>query len=53
MKTNKIEYPKSFKIFAITLIVLICGGMLILFSASSRVAFNIDGNANSFFESHI
>jgi cell division protein FtsW len=53
MKTNKIEYPTSFKIFAITLIVLICGGMLILFSASSRVAFNIDGNANSFFESHI
>ncbi|MDZ7821972.1 MAG: FtsW/RodA/SpoVE family cell cycle protein [Candidatus Marinimicrobia bacterium] len=27
--------------------------MLILFSASTRVAYNIDGNANSFFESHI
>ncbi|MEA2076665.1 MAG: FtsW/RodA/SpoVE family cell cycle protein [Candidatus Marinimicrobia bacterium] len=53
MKANKIEYPLSFKVFAITLLVLICGGMLILFSASSRVAFNIDGNANSFFESHI
>ena len=53
MKANRIEYPKSFKIFAITLLVLICAGMLILFSASSRVAFNIDGNANSFFESHV
>ncbi|MCF7833108.1 MAG: FtsW/RodA/SpoVE family cell cycle protein [Candidatus Marinimicrobia bacterium] len=53
MKANKIEYPLSLKVFAITLLVLICGGMLILFSASSRVAFNIDGNANSFFESHI
>lgn len=53
MKANKLEYPLSFKVFAITLLVLICGGMLILFSASTRVAFNIDGNANSFFESHI
>lgn len=53
MKTNKIEYPKAFKIFWIALILLILGGMLILFSASSRVAFNIEGNANSFFESHV
>ncbi len=53
MKTHKIEYPISFKVFSITLLVLICGGMLILFSASTRVAYNIDGNANSFFESHI
>lgn len=49
---HKIEYPLSFKIFMITLLLLISGGMLILFSASTRVAFNIDGNANSFFESH-
>lgn len=49
---HKIEYPVSFKIFMITLLLLISGGMLILFSASTRVAFNIDGNANSFFESH-
>lgn len=53
MKANKIDYPVSFKVFSITLLVLILGGMLILFSASSRVAFNIDGNANSFFESHV
>ncbi|MEA3392248.1 MAG: FtsW/RodA/SpoVE family cell cycle protein, partial [Candidatus Marinimicrobia bacterium] len=53
MKANKIEYPLSFKVFMITLAVLILGGMLILFSASTRVALNIDGNANSFFESHI
>lgn len=53
MKANKLEYPLSFKVFAITLLVLICGGMLILFSASTRVSFNIEGNANSFFESHI
>ena len=53
MKANKIEYPLSFKVFSITLLLLILGGMLILFSASSRVAFDIDGNANSFFESHI
>jgi cell division protein FtsW len=50
---HKIEYPASFKVFMITLLLLICGGMLILFSASTRVAFNIDGDANSFFESHI
>lgn len=53
MKSNKIEYPLSFKVFSITLLLLIFGGMLILFSASSRVAFDIEGNANSFFESHI
>ncbi len=53
MKTDKLEYPASFKVFSITLLLLICGGMLILFSASTRVAYNIDGNANSFFESHI
>jgi len=53
MRKNKIDYPLSFKVFAITLLVLVLGGMLILFSASSRVSFNIDGNANSFFESHI
>lgn len=53
MKVNKIEYPKAFKVFSIALILLILGGMLILFSASSRVAFNIEGNANSFFESHV
>ncbi|MBW6458122.1 MAG: FtsW/RodA/SpoVE family cell cycle protein [FCB group bacterium] len=53
MKIHKIEYPTSFKFFAVTLILLIFGGMLILFSASTRVAFDIDGNANSFFESHV
>ena len=45
MRRNKIDYPLSFKVFAITLLVLVLGGMLILFSASSRVSFNIDGNA--------
>jgi len=50
---RKPDYPLSFKVFAITLLLLILGGMLILFSASTRVAFNIDGNANSFFESHV
>ncbi len=50
---NRIEYPTAFKVFWITLILLIFAGMLILFSASTRVAFNIEGNANSFFESHI
>ena len=53
MKMHKLEYPLSFKVFSITLLLLICGGMLILFSASTRVAFNIEGNANRFFESHI
>ncbi|MFA6618924.1 MAG: FtsW/RodA/SpoVE family cell cycle protein [Candidatus Neomarinimicrobiota bacterium] len=53
MISNKREFPKAFKIFCITLILLAFGGSLILFSASSRIAFNIEGNANSFFESHI
>ena len=53
MKSNRIEYPLSFKVSAVTLLLLIFGGMLILFSASTRVSFNIEGNANSFFESHI
>ena len=53
MKTNKVEYPIAFKVFWVTLILLVFAGMLILFSASTRVAFNIEGNANSFFESHL
>ena len=53
MKANKIEYPTSYKVFWITLALLILGGMLILFSASTRIALKFEGNANSFFESHI
>lgn len=53
MSRSNSEHNKAFRIFVISLICLISGGMLILFSASSRIAFKQVGDANQYFESHI